>query len=126
MISLRKWAVVDVVTDAVTGDTGRLGKEARRWRIQDRRDMHGRRIAMAAHGTEDVQPPTGEVFDGRRDADQSDYITARSEVDQERRVDVEDEQRRMAEVEPATAVDESVVVVPAGEEKGGNDRVADG
>jgi len=53
---------------------------------------------------ENVQTATGEVLDVRCDADEADDVMWLV-VDQERRVDVEDEQRWTAEVVPATVVD---------------------
>ena len=53
---------------------------------------------------EDVQTATGKVLDVRCDADEADDVMWLV-VDQERRVDVEDEERWTAEVVPATVVD---------------------
>jgi len=53
---------------------------------------------------ENVQTATGEVLDVRCDADEADHVMWLV-VDQERRVDVEDEERWTAEVVPVTVVD---------------------
>jgi len=53
---------------------------------------------------QNIQPSTGELFYWRCDADQADHVL-RHVVDQERRVDIEVEQRSTAEVVPATVVD---------------------
>ena len=51
--------------------------------------------------TEDIGMVAGELINDRRDGDQADHVLW-TVVDQKRRVDVEDEKRRVTEVMPAS------------------------
>jgi len=85
-------------------DSTRFANASRR-STQDGSDVRQASVWIANHA-ENVEPSADEEFDGRGDADQANHVL-RLVLDQERRVDVEDEKRRTAEVVPATVVDVS-------------------
>jgi len=104
-IASRQWAGVDVVGDVVPGDGAQFRDGSWQRRQKQGRDvlllLLGRVVGLHANHTEHIELVARQQFQRRRDADQSnDGPLPRSVVDEERRVDVEEEERRLAEVVP--------------------------